>query len=182
MSTIKLESIPIKSASRQQISLSNHTDTSSQEQFEKLMQSKKEVMQSQAQTDGSQIAQPLPWLPSSLGYQENDQVVSSGSSEKTVALPINLTSIQPMLLPKLAPLSQTDPIQTLYLRITQGPLAGIVLQANIDKKSIALRLATPEYQNHTQVETQQALLHALFGQGLDHTLSLENTNGKYHDE
>ena len=181
MSIIKSPSIVIKQESVQRISLSNHVDTSSEQQFEKLMQPKKKVTQQQEQTHYPYAAQPLSWLPGSLVHLDNEQI-DSVLSDKTTAAPINLTAVQPMVLPKIAPLSQTDAIQTLYLRITQGPLAGIVLQASVDKKSIELRLATSDYQNRTKTQAQQALLNTLFGQSLDQTLSLENTYGKHNDE
>jgi len=179
MFIIKSPSTLIKQEPLQRASVSNPADSSSQQQFEKLMQPKKKVTQQQEHYPD--ITQPLPWLPGRFVHLDND-LIASVPSERATGAPVNLTAVQPMALPDISPLSQTDAIQTLYLRIAQGPLAGFVLQATVDKKSIQLRLAASDYQNHSKVKAQQGLLNALFGQDLDQTLSLENTHGKHNNE
>jgi hypothetical protein len=181
MFIIKSPSTLIKQEPLQRASVSSQDDSSSRQQFEKLMQPKKKITQQQEQAHYPDIAQPLSWLPGRFVHLDND-LVASVSPERTTGVPVNLTAVQPMTLPDISPLSQIDAIQTLYLRIAKGPLAGLVLQATVDKKSIQLRLATSDYQNHSKIKAQQGLLNALFGQDLDQTLFLENTHGKHNDE
>ncbi len=67
-------------------------------------------------------------------------------------------------------------MDSLRLRLTQGPLAGIILSATIQQGYLKLCLGVSEQKKLKKVAAQQEALHALFGTDLTIPLILEVTH------
>lgn len=66
-----------------------------------------------------------------------------------------------------------DTLETLSLRVTQGPWAGLLISATLKNGTLNLRLSGKQTAHLKKIEAQNNALSALFGDSLDQPFTLE---------
>ena len=151
--------------SQKKVELSTHTDRMLQHRFEKIMTQKKYPAQEEEE---SFIAAPTTHFLATQNSMPKHQSEVLQIQNNATTLDAKLPIISP---PSFA--VYINEMDFLRLRLTQGPLAGIILNATIQQGSLKLRLEISEQKRLKKVSAQQETLCALFGSNLDMPMTLE---------
>lgn len=147
--------------------LSTNSDQTLQHRFEKIMKQKK--YSPQEEETAPLLAHTTHFFLTHNSntpkkYQSDDARIQNSAITLGTKPPI--TSCPP-------PAFATNEVDSLRLRLTQGPLAGVILSATIQQGSLKLHLGVSEQKKLKKVAAQQEALHTLFGADLNMPLILE---------
>ncbi|MCC7005724.1 MAG: hypothetical protein IT497_03635 [Ottowia sp.] len=107
--------------------------------------------------------------PVSVGEGADDTV---GAAQTTTPRVAGDTAAAPAVYDLTTLLSQTDAVNV-SLRLTQGPLAGLILEASMKNGRLELKLNAQDRRRFEKIEPQHSMLMTLFGNALDMPLTLE---------
>lgn len=151
---------------QKKVALSTHGDRTQQDHFEKIMKQKKYPTQEEETllltTHSTHF---LATHNNALKKHQHDDLSIQGSAITMDTKPL----IESQPIPAFI-INETD---SLRLRLTQGPLAGIILSATIQQGSLKLCLSVSEQKKFKKIAGQQETLRILFGANLDMPLILE---------
>ena len=151
---------------QKKVALSTHGDRTQQDHFEKIMKKKKyPTQEEEALLLTAHSTHFLATHNNAPKKHQHDELRIQGSS-------ITLDT-KPLIASQPTPVFTINEIDSLRLRLTQGPLAGIILSATIQQGSLKLCLSVSEQKKFKKIAGQQEALHTLFGANLDMPLILE---------
>lgn len=152
--------------SQKKVALSTHDDRTLQDRFEKIMKQKKYPTQEE------ENLLLTAHSTHSLAIHNNASKKHQPDDLRIHGSPITLDT-KPRIASQRAPALPINEIDSLRLRLTQGPLAGVILSATLQQGSLKLCLNVSEQKKFKKIAGQHEALRSLFGANLDMPLILE---------